>query len=185
MVLDLLKWRGAYAIGTASAGKHPLLMERGYDQLIDYRSHDFEEALADEEGLDLILDAVGGDSWARGMRLLRGGGRLVCFGLSSGTSGEQPSVLTRLRAVASIPFLKFSPLHLINHNIGVMGVNMNRLWHEGPRVSGWLVELLTLWEQGVLRPLVHAAVPFEQPAEAHRILHARENIGKVVYVIER
>lgn len=184
MALDLLKWRGAYAIGTASPGKHALLKERGYDQLIDYRSQDFEAVLRDEEGLDLVLDAIGGESWAKGMDLLRGGGRLICFGLSSGSSGATPSAIARLKAVAGIPFLKFSPLHIINNNIGVLGVNMNRLWHEGERVAGWLQELMGLWESGVLRPLVHAQVPFSTPAEAHRILHARENIGKVVYVVD-
>lgn len=182
--LDLLKWRGATAIGTASRSKHALLAERGYDQLIDYRTEDFEAVLRDQEGLDLILDAVGGESWAKGMRLLRGGGRLVCFGLSSASSGSSPSTLSRLKAVAGIPFLKFSPLHLINHNIGVLGVNMNRLWDEGPRVAGWLDELMALWAAGTLRPLVHARVPFSTPAEGHRILHARENIGKVVYVVD-
>jgi NADPH:quinone reductase-like Zn-dependent oxidoreductase len=184
MALDLLKWRGATAIGTASAGKHARLRERGYDQLIDYRSEDFEAVLRDDEGLDLVLDAVGGESWARSMRLLRGGGRLICFGLSSASAGSTPSVISRLKAVAGIPFLKFSPLNLINNNIGVMGVNMNRLWHEGPRVASWLERLMGLWQEGVLRPLVHAEVPFSTPAEAHRILHARENIGKVVYVVD-
>ncbi len=184
MALDLLKRRGATAIGTASAGKHAFLAERGYDQLIDYRTQDFEAVLREQEGLDLILDAVGGASWGKGMNLLRGGGRLVCFGLSAGTSGQDKDAFAQLKAVAGIPFLRFNPLHLINHNIGVLGVNMNRLWDEGERVAGWLGELMALWEQGVLRPVVHARVPFSDPAEAHRILHARENLGKVVYVVD-
>jgi NADPH:quinone reductase-like Zn-dependent oxidoreductase len=35
---------------------------------------------------------------------------------------------------------------------------------------------------GVAAPVVHAAVPFDNAAEAHRILSARENVGKVVLV---
>ena len=35
---------------------------------------------------------------------------------------------------------------------------------------------------GVVEPVVHAAVPFAEAAEAHRILAARENVGKVVLV---
>jgi synaptic vesicle membrane protein VAT-1 len=184
MALDLLKRRNAFAIGTASPGKHEYLRERGYDQLIDYRSQDFAEVLAKDEGLDLILDAVGGDSWGKGMGLLRGGGRMVMFGLSSGTSGEKRDYFAQAKAVFGIPFLKFSPLNLINNNIGVMGVNMNRLWHEGPRVTGWLQQVLDLCAEGVVRPVVHAKVPFSEPWEAHRILHARENVGKVVYVVD-
>jgi NADPH:quinone reductase-like Zn-dependent oxidoreductase len=180
MALDLLRWRGATAIGTASAGKHASLKERGYHQLIDYRSRDFYEALKDEEGLDLILDAVGGESWAKGLKLLRAGGRMICFGFSSGSEGHTRSPLALLKFAASVPWLKVNPVALMNDNIGVMGVNMGHLWHEQDRVVGWLRELLALWGEGHLRPVVHAAVPFEQAAEAHRMIHDRENVGKVV-----
>jgi NADPH:quinone reductase-like Zn-dependent oxidoreductase len=184
MALDLLKWRGATAIGTASAHKHPMLLERGYDQLIDYRNEDFAEVLADEPGLDLILDAVGGASWGKGMGLLRSGGRMIMFGFSAQSPGRQGALFTRLRAVSQIPWLKFNPIHLINNNIGVMGVNMARLWDEGERVSGWLESVISLWGDRVIRPVLHAEVPFENVAEAHRILHDRENIGKVVLIHE-
>jgi NADPH:quinone reductase-like Zn-dependent oxidoreductase len=182
MALDLLKWRGAYAIGTASKRKHEFLLERGYDEVIDYRTEDFEQALQGEEGLDLILDPVGGDSWAKGMRLLRSGGRLVMFGFSAQSQGKTGSLFQRVGAAWQIPWLKFNPVHLINSNIGVMGVNMARLWDEGERVTQWLEKVLSLWEEGVIRPVIHAEVPFEEVAEAHRILHDRENIGKVVLV---
>ena len=182
MALDLLKWRGATAIGTASKGKHEMLLERGYDQLIDYRNDDFAEVLRNEEGLDLILDPIGGASWGKGMSLLRSGGRLVLFGFSAQSTGRQSKLVQKWRAISQIPWLKFNPVHLINHNIGVMGVNMARLWDEGDRVSQWLERILELWEQGVIRPVVHAEVPFDQVGEAHRILHDRENVGKVVLI---
>jgi NADPH:quinone reductase-like Zn-dependent oxidoreductase len=182
MALDLLKRRGAFAIGTASPGKHPFLVERGYDQLIDYRKDDFAEVLHNEEGLDLILDPVGGASWAKGMDLLRSGGRLVMFGFSAQSTGKKGRFFEKLKAASQIPWLKFNPVNLINHNIGVMGVNMARLGEEGERVSQWLSELLKLWENEQIRPVIHAEVPFEEVAEAHRILHDRENIGKVVLI---
>ena len=182
MALDLLKWRGATAIGTASAAKHEMLYERGYDQLIDYRTQDYEAVLKGDAGFDLILDPIGGESWRKGMSLLRSGGRLVMFGFSAQSSGRSGAFMNRLKATWAIPWLKFNPVNLINQNIGVMGVNMARLWDEGDRVSQWLEQLLALREQGVIRPRVHAEVPFEDVQEAHRILHDRENIGKVVLV---
>lgn len=182
--LDLLRWRGAMAIGTASAGKHALLRELGYDELIDYRVEDFEAALSGGPGLDLILDPVGGASWAKGLRLLRPGGRLVCFGFSANATGQQRSLPALLRNVLSVPWLKVNPISLMNENKGVMGVNMGHMWSEADRVAGWMRDLLSLWEEGVLRPRVHAAVPFDDPARAHRILHERANIGKVVLVTE-
>ena len=180
--LDLLKWRGATAIGTASKGKHAELRERGYDQLIDYRNEDFVEVLKGEPGLDLILDPIGGDSWTKGLEALRAGGRLICFGMSSNAVGTSRSVFSVARNLASVPWLKMNPIALINANKGVLGVNMGHMWHEAERCAGWLREILALYEQGVVRPLVHAAVPFSQAAEAHRILHDRENLGKVVLV---
>jgi NADPH:quinone reductase-like Zn-dependent oxidoreductase len=182
--LDLLRWRGATAIGTASAGKHELLRELGYHQLIDARREDFEQVLAGGPGLDLVFDAVGGASWAKGLRLLRPGGRLVCFGFSANAVGQRRSVLTALRNLLAVPWLKINPVTLMNENKGVMGVNMGHLWSEAERVAGWMRELLRRWEEGVLRPRVHAAVPLADAARAHRILHERANIGKVVLVTE-
>lgn len=180
--LDLLLWRGATAIGTASPGKHAFLRERGYHQLIDYRSQDFAEALKDEPGLDLVLDPIGGDYWKKGLTLLRAGGRMVCFGFSANASGNTRNLLGTLGNLAAVPWLKFNPISLMNDNIGVMGVNMGHMWHESERVSGWLEKLLVLWQQGVLRPQVHAQVPFSNAQEAHRIIHDRENLGKVILV---
>lgn len=183
--LDLLRWKGATAIGTASKRKHDFLTERGYDQLIDYQSADFADALAGQPGLDLILDPIGGDYWAKGLGLLRPGGRLICFGASARAQGKTSSTLDGLRMIAGVPWLKMNPIYLMNNNIGVMGVNMGHMWDEAPRITGWLKELLALWQQGVLRPHVHATVPVDEAPEAHRILHDRENFGKVVITFPR
>jgi len=180
MALDLLKRRGAYAVGTASPGKHDFLRERGYDELIDYRSQDFEAVLKDQEGLDLILDPVGGESWAKGLRLLRAGGRLICFGFSAGATSNKRSVAALLKGFTAIPWLKVNPITLMNENKGVMGVNMAHLGEEAERVAGWLAALMVCYEEGSIRPKVHATVPFDDAAEAHRIIHDRENIGKVI-----
>lgn len=178
--LDLIKRRGGVAIGTASKKKHEFLLERGYDKVIDYRTEDFERALAGEPGLDLILDPIGGEYWGKGLRLLRAGGRIICFGMSANATGTTRSPLQVLKNMASVPWIQSNPIALINENKGLMGVNMGHMWHEGERVAGWLRQLLVLWENGELRTHVHAAVPFENAAEAHRILHDRENFGKVV-----
>ena len=182
MALDLIKYRGGYAIGTASAGKHTELRERGFDELIDYTKVDFEQALRGGPGLDLILDPVGGESWAKGLRLLRAGGRLICFGMSSNATGTSRSLLALLRNMWAVPWRSVNPISLMNENHGVMGVNMGHLWEEGPRVRTWLDGLMARWEEGRLRPHVHATVPFSRAAEAHAILHRRENLGKVILV---
>ena len=182
VALDLLKWRGAWAAGTASVAKHDFLRDRGYDQLIDYRTEDFERVLSDGPGFDLILDPVGGESWAKGLRLLRGGGRLICFGMSANAGGEKRNMFSAMRNLAAVPWLQVNPISLMNGNKGVMGVNMGRMWGEAERARGWLEQLMDLWCEGQLRPMVHAKVPFEHAADAHRMLHERKNLGKVLLV---
>ncbi|TNE92161.1 MAG: hypothetical protein EP330_03050 [Deltaproteobacteria bacterium] len=181
MALDLIKWKGAYAIGTASAGKHAFLLDRGYDRLVDYRNEDFGEALKGEK-LDLILDPVGGASWAKGLDLLRPAGKLVCFGVSSMAGGETRSLMAAISSMWGVPWRRVNPITLMNENKGVMGVNMGHMFDERERLAGWLQSLLDLVQEGVIRPHVHATVPFSQAGEAHRILHDRENFGKVVLV---
>ncbi|MGW0188872.1 NADP-dependent oxidoreductase [Streptomyces sp. NPDC003362] len=74
VAVQIAKARGAYVIGTASAGKHDFLRELGADEVIDYRETDFAEAVKD---VDVVLDTIGGDTSVRSLRVLRPGGLVV------------------------------------------------------------------------------------------------------------
>ncbi|MEU2453159.1 NADP-dependent oxidoreductase [Streptomyces sp. NPDC012765] len=74
LAVQIAKARGAYVIGTASAGKHALLRELGADEVIDYRTTDFEDAVSD---VDIVIDAVGGEYTQRSLKVLKTGGHLV------------------------------------------------------------------------------------------------------------
>ncbi|KOG47897.1 NADPH:quinone reductase [Streptomyces virginiae] len=74
LAVQIAKARGAYVIGTASAGKHALLRELGADEVIDYRTTDFEDAVSD---VDIVIDAVGGEYTQRSLKVLKAGGHLV------------------------------------------------------------------------------------------------------------
>ncbi|MDX6761884.1 NADP-dependent oxidoreductase [Streptomyces sp. F8] len=74
LAVQIAKARGAYVIGTASAAKHDVLRGLGADELIDYRSVDFAEAVSD---VDVVLDALGGDTAERSLKVLRSGGHLI------------------------------------------------------------------------------------------------------------
>jgi NADPH:quinone reductase-like Zn-dependent oxidoreductase len=74
VAVQIAKARGAYVIGTASAGKHEFLRGLGTDELIDYRETDFATAVRD---VDVVLDTIGGDYVHRSLRILRKGGCLV------------------------------------------------------------------------------------------------------------
>jgi NADPH2:quinone reductase len=43
-------------------------------------------------------------------------------------------------------------------------------------------ELLALWTEGAIRPVVGAEFPLEQASEAHRLIEERRHVGKVVLV---
>ncbi|MDQ1050530.1 NADP-dependent oxidoreductase [Streptomyces sp. V4I2] len=71
---QIAKARGAYVIGTASAGKHDFLRGIGVDETIDYRETDFAEAVKD---VDVVLDTLGGETSLKSLRVLRPGGLVV------------------------------------------------------------------------------------------------------------
>ena len=182
MLLQLCKHRGAFVAGTASSAKHLALQELGIDQVIDYRAADFYEVLKNEPGFDLALDPIGGESWRKSMDLLRSGGKLVCYGFADAITGPKRRWGAVFNALRKVPWAQFQPFALQPRNIGVFGMEMQHLWHERERIAGWLEQSVALVEQGVMVPRIHAQVPFSNASEAHRILHDRENFGKVVLV---
>ncbi|MGW0751422.1 NADP-dependent oxidoreductase [Streptomyces sp. NPDC002587] len=92
LAVQIAKARGAYVIGTASAGKHGLLRELGADEVIDYRTTDFEDAVTD---VDVVIDAMGGDHGQRSLKVLKPGGHLVTLpgpdGIPADTRGVRAS----------------------------------------------------------------------------------------------
>lgn len=182
---QLAKHVGATVIGTASSSKHEFLRGIGVDHLIDYRREDFEKRtkeITGGRGVELILDAVGGESFKKGYRLLAPSGRLGMFGMSSAATGKQRSVLSLLRTMATMPWLQFTPVSLIDQNKGVFGVNLGHMWNEVERIRGWAGDLLELWKKGVVRPHVDKVFPFAQAAAAHHYIQDRKNLGKVLLV---
>ncbi|MFG2888463.1 NADP-dependent oxidoreductase [Streptomyces sp. NPDC048248] len=83
LAVQIAKERGAYVIGTASAEKHDFVRGLGADEVIDYRTTDFAEAVRD---VDVVLDTQGGETRIRSLRTLRPGGLLVSL-RPDGTEG--------------------------------------------------------------------------------------------------
>jgi NADPH:quinone reductase-like Zn-dependent oxidoreductase len=176
--VQLAKAAGAIVHGTASPGKHAQLAALGVDQTIDYRRDGWWKGLGP---YDIVLDALGGTSLKRSFDLLRPGGRLVAYGLSSLQQGEKRSLLRAApQGLAMVRGL--SLIAQINDSKAVIGLNMLRLWDDRGTLEPWIGPLSTALSDGTASPIVHAAVPFADAPEAHRILAARENVGKVVLV---
>jgi NADPH:quinone reductase-like Zn-dependent oxidoreductase len=181
--LDIARHIGATTYGTASAGKHSFLKQRGLDYAIDYRNQDWLPVLMDltgGRGVELIIDPLGGESWKKSYRALRSTGRMGVFGLSAASASGIRGKLRVLKAVALMP--RYNPLGLMHRNKGVFGLNLGHMWGEGEKVAGWTAEIMRGVEEGWIRPHVDHAFPFDQIADAHRCLEERKNIGKVVLV---
>ncbi|MGA5817844.1 NADP-dependent oxidoreductase [Kitasatospora sp. NPDC094028] len=149
LAVQIAKARGAYVIGTASAAKHGLLRELGADETVDYRTVDVAEAVRD---VDVVLDPIGGPSWARSLRSLRPGGTLVSI--------EPPTEAFPLAEAEAA---------------GVRAVFML----VEPDQQG-LREVSRLVGSGRLRVLIDTVLPLERAADAHRLGELGRTTGKVV-----
>ena len=181
---QLARLRGARVIGTASSGKHEAILKLGVDHAIDYRTANLAaevRRLTADRGADVILDPVGGASFAASYRLLAPFGRLVVYGVSSLATGERRNLLRALMTMLRMP--KFAPISMMNRNRGVFGLNLGHLWDEHRQLAVAMREVLRLVDAGTLKPIVARTFPLEQAADAHRFMQSRENIGKVVLTI--
>ena len=172
---------GLEVFGTASAAKHEVLRTEGCAHPIDYHSVDYAaevRGLTGGQGVDVVLDPLGGADWRKGLKLLRPGGRLVAYGFANLASGQRRRPAHVLKQVASIPLL--TPLQLMNSNRTVCGVNVGHLWSQIAVLRQELGEVIALWEADRIAPRIDASYPFAEAADAHRRILYRQNTGKVV-----
>lgn len=186
--IQIAKAGGAEIFGTASASKHESIKAQGVDHAIDYRNEDFEKVvdrITDGTGIDIAFDAIGPSSFRRDYRLLRPGGRLICYGLSDVQSGERrniPGALKNLAAMTTATMPWWKSMAIMNENKGVFGLNMLHWWDDEGDMSRAIDPLVADLEAGRLVPVVAEAFPFDRAADAHRFIHDRKNVGKVVLV---
>jgi NADPH:quinone reductase-like Zn-dependent oxidoreductase len=182
---QIAKLIGAEVYGTASASKHDAVRGFGVDHAIDYREDDFVKEVRAIAGakhpLDLVMDAVGGSSFRRSYSLLRAGGRLVCFGASSVQSGDKRSIPGALKMLAQTRW--FNPMRLMSESKAVIGLNMLAIWDEKQSLEDYIDPLQGWMADGSVRPVVDEAFPLERGPDAHRFMHDRKNVGKVVLTL--
>ena len=181
-VAELSRILGFRVLGLASAGKHAILREYGVEPL-DGRDPRWFDAVrrAAPRGVDVVLDAVGGDSWRHGYRLLAPAGRLVCYGASVLSEGTGRNLLKTIWRVVRFP--RFGTLALMNDNKSVAGVNLGHLWNDQALLAPQVEALLGYAREGKLTPRVDRTFPLAEAAAAHRYIHERRNVGKVVLLL--
>ena len=178
-VAELGRLFGLRVIGLASTGKHAILREYGVKPL-DSRDPRWFDAVRQvaPRGVDVVLDAVGGESWRHGYKLLAPAGRLVCYGASVLSDGSTRNIVKTLWRVLRFP--RFGPIALMNGNKSVAGVNLGHIWNDEALLAPQIQALLGYAGEGKLTPRVDRAFPLAEAAAAHRYIHERRNIGKVL-----
>jgi len=132
------------------------------------------------EGVDLVLDPLGGRDWKRGLGLLRPVGQLVAYGFANLSTGERRSLRRLVGQFSGVPVL--TPFAMMDRNRTVSGVNLGHLWSRADLLREELAAILDLWTAGAVKPRIDGVYPFEEAAAAHRRIGERRNTGKVVLV---
>ena len=115
------------------------------------------------DGVDIVLDPVGGDRFLDSLRSLREGGRLVVVGFTSG----------------SIPEVRVNRLLL--GNTEVVGAGWGAYVMAKPELCREIgAELARLIDDGIVRPVVGARFALEEAADALELIDLRKATGKVV-----
>jgi len=95
LAVQLAHWKGARVLATTS-GKHAeFVRSLGADEVIDYKETPFESVA---EGVDVVLDLIGGDTQRRSFEVLKPGGRLVS------TLQQPPADEAARRGVRAVAF---------------------------------------------------------------------------------
>lgn len=153
LAVQLAKAREAHVIVTARAENHAFAKELGADEVIDYTSEDFEEAVGSGT-VDVAIDLVGGAYGPRTLRTVRPGGRLVT------TVGHNPGLTVEDAAERQV-------------RLEMVFVR--------PSAAN-LASLAALADAGTLRVHVEHELPLAEAAKAHELLARGGGKGKIVLI---
>jgi len=159
----------------SSADKAALARENGADHVVRTDRSDIRESLRRQvydavgaQGVDLVVDPVGGDVFDASLRAVAWSGRLVIVGFAEGR----------------IPEVKAG--YLLVKNIALVGLQFSDYRDREPRkVRAVQQALFRLYEAGRLKPHVMATYAMADFREALAAVRDRKVVGKVVLTMER
>ena len=151
-------------IATAgSPEKLELAQSLGADSLVNYREPDWQEQVmraTDGKGVDVILEAVGGETFHKSLECLATRGQLVVYGRSSGST-------------------VFDPITLLDKNQSVKGFGLYGFL-ENPIYTESLNALFEYIKQGHLKVQIGGVFPLEQATKVHELIESRSTQGKLI-----
>ena len=159
---------GVRVFATAGSAEKCAACERlGAERAIDYRNEDFVTVVKEitgGEGVDVVLDMVGGSYVQRNLAALRPEGRLAQIAFLEGSKCQLDlNALMRKR------------LTIVGSTLRPQSVESKA------RIAAALEE--TVWplvEAGLVRPVIDTRLPLDQAAAAHARMEAGQHIGKIL-----
>ncbi|WP_119141626.1 NAD(P)H-quinone oxidoreductase [Pseudomonas reidholzensis] len=164
---------GATVYATTDGSKVARVEHLGADVAIDYKTEDFAEVIArrtEGRGVDVIIDFVGEPYFARNLKSLANGGRLIQVGILGG-GGE---VALKLEDI-------------LYRHLQIMGTVMKSRTQpeKHAMISRFREHWLGRFEGGgSLEPVVDSSFPLSRAADAHRRMESAENVGKIILTLE-
>ncbi|GAB1848527.1 NAD(P)H-quinone oxidoreductase [Achromobacter xylosoxidans] len=142
-------------------------LKAGAHHAVLYRDTDFEADIRQAtggQGVDVILDMVGGAYINRNIRLLAVNGRLVQIAFLEGSKAE------------------IDALPIMTKRLSFTGSTLRPRSDEdkGAIAQALADKVLPLMEQGRCLPLIHQVFPLEQAAQAHALMESSKHIGKIM-----
>jgi NADPH:quinone reductase-like Zn-dependent oxidoreductase len=156
--LQLAAAIGAHIIVTSSSDeKLEKAMALGAEKGINYKKTDFAQEVrrfTDKRGVDVVVDCVGGDSWAKSLASLAKGGRLVTCGATTGAT--PPTNIQRI---------------FWNH-LKIFGSTL------GDRAE--FNEVLSFMAASRTKPIIDQVFPLRDAALAQQRMEQGKQFGKIV-----
>ena len=166
--IQLAKWRGATVITTVGSDeKAAACQQLGADHVINYKTTDFQLAVKEitaGNGVNLILDMVGGSYMEKNVRSLALEGRLVQIGFMQGSRVELDWRFFMMRRLT----LTGSTLRArsVEEKTRLATTLRHQIWPELAR--------------GQLLPVIYAEYPLEEVDKAHALMESSAHIGKII-----
>eukprot|EP00800_Vazella_pourtalesii_P019191 TRINITY_DN6446_c0_g1_i1.p1 TRINITY_DN6446_c0_g1~~TRINITY_DN6446_c0_g1_i1.p1 ORF type:complete len:388 (-),score=82.58 TRINITY_DN6446_c0_g1_i1:173-1336(-) len=171
--------------GTCSGFKHERMKEMGVDHLIDYRTQDYAQEVKriSPQGVDIILEPLGGPDFKKSYDLLNQLGHIISFGFANAVQGDKLSYLTM--AKNWLQWKNVNSMNMMQENRTVSGFYLQTVFQSRlDRIVAAVKQLNTMYKDGKIKPLVDSVHGFSQIGTAIVRMNSRQNIGKVILVPE-
>jgi len=164
--IQLAKAFGAKVFVTVgSAEKAKACVELGADVAVNYKIENFEDMLL-EQGVDVVLDMIGGSYLQRNISIMRPEGRIVYINAMNGNTPE------------------INIADVMKKRLTITGSTLRAREYTFKKqlAKEILEQVWPLIDCGKFKPLVYKTFSFDEAMLAHELMESSEHIGKIVLV---